>query len=75
MDEIRGKVVKVKDLLQHSAELGNTEALYKLAYISLVGLMLMTLAPLLITYQSILRAIISLQTQLLRIALLIGTPL
>lgn len=35
-DEIRGKAVKVKDLLQHSAELGNAEALYKLAYISLV---------------------------------------
>lgn len=36
MDEVRGKAVKVKDLLQHSAELGNTEALYKLAHISLV---------------------------------------
>lgn len=35
-DEMRGKAIKVKDLLQHSAELGNTEALYKLAHISLV---------------------------------------
>lgn len=35
-DEIRGKAIKVKDLLQHSAELGNGEALYKLAHISLV---------------------------------------
>jgi SEL1 protein len=35
-DENRGKAIKVKDLLQHSAELGNEEALYKLAHISLV---------------------------------------
>jgi hypothetical protein len=35
-EEIRGKAIKVKDLLQHSAELGNAEALYKLAHISLV---------------------------------------
>jgi SEL1 protein len=35
-DENRGKAIKVKDLLQHSAELGNEEALYKLAQISLV---------------------------------------
>ena len=35
-EEIRGKAIKVKDLLQHSAELGNTEALYKLAHLSLV---------------------------------------
>jgi hypothetical protein len=35
-DEIRGKAVKVKDLLQHSAELGNEQALYKLAHISMV---------------------------------------
>lgn len=38
IDEIHGKAVKVKDLLQHSAELGNHEALYKLAQISLVRL-------------------------------------
>lgn len=75
MDEIRGKVVKVKDLLQHSAELGNMEALYKLAYISLVGPILVTLTLLLIPYHSILRAIIFLRTQLLRIALLTSTPL
>lgn len=35
-NELRGKAVKVKDLLQHSAELGSEEALYKLAHISLV---------------------------------------
>jgi SEL1 protein len=35
-NEMRGKAIKVKDLLQHSAELGNEEALYKLAHISLV---------------------------------------
>lgn len=33
---MHGKAVKVKDLLQHSAELGNAEALYKLAHLSLV---------------------------------------
>ncbi|KAF8070762.1 hypothetical protein FPV67DRAFT_1488642 [Lyophyllum atratum] len=34
-DELRGKAIKVVDLLEHSAELGNTDALYTLAYISL----------------------------------------
>ncbi|KAF8622649.1 hypothetical protein AX15_006760 [Amanita polypyramis BW_CC] len=34
-DELRGKAIKVIDLLQHSAELGNTDALYILAKISL----------------------------------------
>jgi hypothetical protein len=33
---MRGKAIKVIDLLQHSAELGNTEALYTLARLSLV---------------------------------------
>jgi hypothetical protein len=35
-DEMRGKAIKVVDLLQHSAELGNMDALYTLAQISLV---------------------------------------
>ena len=35
-DELRGKAIKVVDLLQHSAELGNMDALYTLAQISLV---------------------------------------
>ncbi|KAF7298072.1 Ubiquitin-protein ligase [Mycena chlorophos] len=34
-EETKGKAVKVIDLLQHSAELGNTDALYTLAQISL----------------------------------------
>lgn len=36
MSEKKGKAVKVVDLLEHAAELGNDEALYKLAHISLV---------------------------------------
>ena len=35
-DEMTGRAVKVIDLLQHAAELGNTDALYTLAQISLV---------------------------------------
>ncbi|EIN06738.1 HCP-like protein [Punctularia strigosozonata HHB-11173 SS5] len=35
-DEARGKAVKVLDLLQHSAELGHTDALYTLGQISLL---------------------------------------
>ena len=35
-EEIRGKAIKVIDLLQYSAELGNTDALYTLARLSLV---------------------------------------
>jgi len=35
-DESDRKAIKVVDLLQHSAELGNTDALYTLAKISLV---------------------------------------
>jgi SEL1 protein len=35
-DELRGKAIKVIDLLQHSAELGNSDALFTLAKISLV---------------------------------------
>lgn len=35
---MRGKAIKVVDLLQHSAELGNLDALFTLGYISLVGL-------------------------------------
>ncbi|KIJ15498.1 hypothetical protein PAXINDRAFT_114636 [Paxillus involutus ATCC 200175] len=34
-EEMRGKAIKVVDLLQHSAELGNMEALYTLAHVSL----------------------------------------
>ncbi|EPQ55072.1 HCP-like protein [Gloeophyllum trabeum ATCC 11539] len=34
-DDLRGKAIKVVDLLQHSAELGNMDALYTLAQISL----------------------------------------
>lgn len=37
-DEMRGKAIKVIDLLQHSAELGNMDALYTLAKVSLVCL-------------------------------------
>lgn len=36
VEELRGKAIKVVDLLQHSAELGNMDALYALAQISLV---------------------------------------
>jgi SEL1 protein len=35
-EEMRGKAIKVVDLLQHSAELGNNDALYMLAQIYLV---------------------------------------
>jgi SEL1 protein len=35
-DEMRDKAVKVVDLLQHSAELGNMEALYTISQVSLV---------------------------------------
>ena len=35
-EELRGKAIKVVDLLQHSAELGNMDALYTLAQVSLV---------------------------------------
>ena len=35
-EELRGKAIKVVDLLQHSAELGNMDALYTLAHVSLV---------------------------------------
>lgn len=35
-EELRGKAIKVVDLLQHSAELGNLDALYALAHVSLV---------------------------------------
>lgn len=34
-DELSGKAIKVVDLLEHSVELGNTDALYTLAHISL----------------------------------------
>lgn len=36
-EEMRGKAVKVVDLLEHSAELGNSDALFTLAQISLVN--------------------------------------
>lgn len=35
-EELHRKAIKVVDLLQHSAELGHTDALYTLAQISLV---------------------------------------
>jgi len=35
-EELRGKAIKVVDLLQHSAELGNMDALFTLAQVSLV---------------------------------------
>ena len=35
-EELHGKAVKVIDLLQHAAELGNTDALFTLGQISLV---------------------------------------
>ncbi|KZT23519.1 HCP-like protein [Neolentinus lepideus HHB14362 ss-1] len=35
-EDLRGKAIKVVDLLQHSAELGNMDALYTLALISLL---------------------------------------
>lgn len=35
-NELAGRAIKVIDLLQHAAELGNTDALYTLAQISLV---------------------------------------
>jgi SEL1 protein len=35
-EETRGKAIKVVDLLQHSAELGNMDALYTLARLSMV---------------------------------------
>lgn len=35
-EEMRGKAIKVIDLLQYSAELGNVDALYTLAQLSLV---------------------------------------
>lgn len=38
-EEMRVKAVKVLDLLQHSTELGNSEALYTLARLSLVSLL------------------------------------
>ncbi|RDB24755.1 Protein sel-1 1 [Hypsizygus marmoreus] len=34
-DDMRGKAIKVVDLLEHSAELGNMDALYTLAHVSL----------------------------------------
>jgi SEL1 protein len=36
VEELKGKAIKVVDLLQHSAELGNMDAMYALAQISLV---------------------------------------
>ena len=50
-EELRSKAIKVVDLLQHSAELGNMRALYTLAQVSLVCLFvclakyLLTLIP------------------------------
>ena len=44
-EEMRRKSIKVVDLLQHSAELGNTDALFTLAQISLVNTHLSVHAP------------------------------
>ena len=35
-EELKGKAVKVVDLLEHAVELGHSDALYKLAQVSLV---------------------------------------
>lgn len=35
-EELKGRAVKVLDLLQHASDLGHTDALYTLAHISLV---------------------------------------
>ncbi len=40
-EELKGKAVKVIDLLQHAAELGHTDALYTLGQVSLVSRMLL----------------------------------
>lgn len=37
-EELKGKAIKVIDLLQHSAELGNMDALYTLGQVSLVSI-------------------------------------
>lgn len=37
-EELTGKAVKVLDLLQHAADLGHTDALYTLAHLALVSL-------------------------------------
>ena len=37
-EEIKGRAVKVLDLLEHAAELGHTDALYKIAQVSSVRL-------------------------------------
>jgi SEL1 protein len=37
-EELRGKAIKVLDLLQYAAELGNLDALFTLGHISLVWL-------------------------------------
>ena len=42
-EEVRGKAIKVIDLLQYSAELGNTDALYTLARLSIVRFFLKSL--------------------------------
>lgn len=44
-EELQGKAVKVLDLLQHAADLGNTDALYTLAQISLVRPHFITASP------------------------------
>jgi len=40
-EELKRKAIKVMDLLQHSAELGNNDALFMLGHVSLVSLFLM----------------------------------
>ena len=64
-DELTRKAIKVIDLLQHAAELGYTEALYTLAYISLVCFFLIEVPTQLLTIisHSYPQILISLQTR------------
>lgn len=39
-EDVQGKSIKVIDLLQHAVELGSMDALYTLAQVSLVSLIL-----------------------------------
>ena len=50
-EELRGKALKVIDLLQHSAELGNMDALFTLGQVSLVSTCLLDRYNCLIRYQ------------------------
>lgn len=52
-EEMQRKAIKVIDLLQLSAELGNTEALFTLAYVSLVRMIISTAVMALLTRSSV----------------------